>query len=520
VSRPAAITLGAYELHERIGEGGSGQVYRATGPTGTVAVKILGPAGELDAAARARFDREIATLAQLSHPNLVQLVDRGTDPDLGSYLVLPLLAGINLRGLCSGKSLCPEAALLLLAPIIAATAALHDAGFVHRDLKPENAIAAPDGTITVIDLGLAWSDGMTRHTDTGAAVGSVGYMAPEQIDGRPVGGAADVWALGVMLYEWIAGKRPFQRARPSEEAAAVMLASSARLDAVDRRCSAALADLVASCLALDPKARPTAQALGDVVAAQIDWTDDVTRERATAVADPVGYVGRVAAFRVRQLERLAEDALADAKPFVALACCDRALAYTPDHAPLLELVTRAEAATARARPAKPTERWRWKWPAIALAGCAVATTAAVALVSRHPTAPADPWGGGYYTPPSQEELARAAAERDKDRELLKGTFTVMGGIAKMFDRHDQVNDPLPGAPPGSPTTARGWLQQARRQDPHDAVISLRYALEIDPDWDEAAGALCRVLRASKDSAAHAACKHACELGDGNACKDP
>src|SRR4029077_12903712 len=125
--------------------------------------------------------------------------------------------------LVAGRALCPEAAVLLALPVIEAAAALHAAGYVHRDLKPENAIASPDGSVTVIDLGLAWRDGMTRHTETGAAVGSVGYMAPEQIDGRRVDGRADVWALGVMIYEWIAGKRPFQRARPTEEAAAVVL---------------------------------------------------------------------------------------------------------------------------------------------------------------------------------------------------------------------------------------------------------------------------------------------------------
>ncbi|MCW5806297.1 MAG: protein kinase, partial [Deltaproteobacteria bacterium] len=173
----AGIELGPYRLLERIGEGGNGQVYRAKGPSGTVAVKVLGPASDLDDAARARFSREIAALEQIAHPHLVKLLDHGLDPEIGPYLVLPLLAGRNLRAQCGGKGLCPEAALLLVQPIAEAIAALHAAGYVHRDLKPENVIAGPDGAITVIDLGLAWRDGMTRHTDTGAAVGSVGYMS-------------------------------------------------------------------------------------------------------------------------------------------------------------------------------------------------------------------------------------------------------------------------------------------------------------------------------------------------------
>ena len=301
-------------------------MYRARGPEGAVAVKVLAPASDMDDAARARFLREIGALGQITHPNLVRLIDHGIDPELGPYLVLPLLAGTNLRALCGNRAICPEAALLVIQPVAHATAALHAAGYVHRDLKPENAIAAPDGSITVIDLGLAWREGMTRHTDTGTAVGSVGYMAPEQIEGRTVDGRTDVWALGVILYEMIAGKRPFSRARPAEEAAAALLGSCPRLTAADRRASEELADLVARCLALDPARRPSAAELATAIDALIDWTDDVIGERAAAVADPVEYQARVAPFRTRRVERLAREAIEGGAPFAALAHCDRGLA--------------------------------------------------------------------------------------------------------------------------------------------------------------------------------------------------
>ena len=495
-------------------------MFRATGPTGAVAVKILAPAVDVDAAARARFDREIAALGQLAHPNLVTLVDHGFDLELGPYLVLPLLAGTNLRALCGGRALCPETAMLLVQPVVAATAALHAAGYVHRDLKPENAIASPDGVITVIDLGLAWSDGMTHHTDTGTTVGSVGYMAPEQIEGRTVDAAADIWALGVILYEWIAGKRPFQRARPSEEAAAVLLATCSRLDAADRRCSAELADLVASCLALDPSKRPTAAALDAAITQLIDWTDDVVTERAAAVADPAGYQARVAPFRIRRLDRLACDALAAGKPFVALAYCDRGLAYAPDDPRMLELVAYAEAATARpgatAMPATglPARSPRWKWIAIAIIGCLVG--AAVAFVAMPGTAP-DPWADrGTYTPPTAAEQDKAATERERDRELFRQTFSLFGHMVNALDKHDAVVE-LPDVPSGSPRTARAWLQRAARQAPSDAISSVRHALEIDPDWAEAQSALCKALVATQDRDTEAACKRACELGDATAC---
>jgi tetratricopeptide (TPR) repeat protein len=533
VQKPASIELGPYQLLERIGEGGSGQVYRARGPAGPVAVKLLGPASDMDDAARARFRREIAALSQLAHPHLVSMIDHGVDPELGPYLVLPLLAGTTLRELAAGRALCPEAALLVIQPIVEATAALHAAGYVHRDLKPENAIASPDGSITVIDLGLAWREGMTRHTDTGAAVGSVGYMAPEQIEGNPVDTSADVWALGVMLYEWIAGKRPFSRARPAEEAAAMLLGQFPRLTAADRRCADDLADLVARCLSIDPARRPTTAELASAIAAMIDWTDAVATERAAAIADPVAYQARIAPFRVRRLERLAREAIDAGKPFAALAYCDRGLAYSPDHAKLLELVAAAEAATAGTRPPPNTPPHLVvtapaRPSALAPSGDAVITNTTSPIAAAAPSEPtrkrrkAWPWlvGAGvlvwfgaitaYIVVP--DRTPKPAAERTfeadtskldpKDRELANGIVTMFGRALDKVPDHG-----APAKPTGkAPTTASGWLELAATQEPAEAVVSVRQALALSPSWLDAQIALCAALAASKDTGAIAACE--------------
>ena len=228
-------------------------MFRADGPDGAVAVKVLAPAAELDPAARARFGREAAALSALHHPGLVRLLDHGIDDELGPYLVLPLVEGPTLRALVAGAAVPPEAAVLLAAPIAEAIVALHRAGYVHRDLKPDNVLIGADGRVTVIDLGLAWHGAMTRLTETGTTVGSVGYMAPEQLEGATVDGAADVWALAVMLYEWIAGRRPFARARAGEEAAATLVGRYPAL--ADRRVDATLATLVTRGLDADPAAR-------------------------------------------------------------------------------------------------------------------------------------------------------------------------------------------------------------------------------------------------------------------------
>ena len=496
-----SIQLGPYQLHERIGEGGNGQVYRATGPAGTVAVKLVGNPNDFDEATLARFKREIAMLGELSHPSLIALIDHGVDPELGPYLVLPLLAGPTLRDLLKGRAVCPEAALLLILPIAEAAAALHARGFVHRDLKPENAIATPDGTITVIDLGLAWGESMTRHTESGAAVGSIGYMSPEQLDGQHVDAAADVWAIGVMIYEAIAGKRPFARARPTEEVAATLLGAYAKLTAADRRSSDELADLVGTCLTIEAAKRPSIDELVTKLRAQIDWTDDIAGERAAAIADPVGYQARVAAFRVRRLERVAREAIDAGKPFVALAVCDRGLAYAPDHAALVELIAKAESATAgklkpapvvETKPPPPKTNTTW------IIGATIVGVAAIFAFAYYKTRKDDPWEVKTTAAPT---VTTTSSVSDSDKALVRD---FMGLFSKVLDT---TKSPAPSSDPGgrTPTTATGWLELARTQEPKDAVVSLRHALTLSPDWPDAQDALCLALAGSQDEGAIEVC---------------
>jgi protein kinase-like protein len=503
VPKPSTtIELGPYRLDERIGEGGVGQVYRADGPTGPVAVKILGPASDLDDAARARFHREIAALGQITHPHLVPLLDHGLDAELGPYLVLPLLPGATLRTLIAGRALGPDAALLLAEPIAQATAALHAAGYVHRDLKPENVIAGPDGSITVIDLGLAWREGMTRHTDTGAAVGSVGYMSPEQLEGRPVDDRTDVWALGVMLHEWTTGTRPFARDRAAEEAAAVLLGTCRRLTTIDQRCSEQLGDLVARCLAIDPARRPRADELARAITAQIDAPADHAAERAAAIADPTGYAAHIAPQRARDLARRARESLATGAPFVALAHCDRGLAYVPDDTELLALVSAAEpspvSSEQRTSPPAPTTTRspRRRWWLVLAALPVIVIVAALALPSSPPPPPSDPWA----TSSSSDQPPPASAMAPSDRALLGSFITLFG---KALDARDA--NPRPARTGLAPTTATGWLELAADQSPPDAVASIRHALTLQPGWPKAQSALCVALAAAHDPGAVPAC---------------
>ncbi|HEY4238811.1 MAG TPA: protein kinase [Kofleriaceae bacterium] len=409
-----ALRLGDYALAERLGEGASGTVYRAADASGApVAVKLLGAAAELEPeAARARFAREVKILASLDHPSLVHLVDHGVDDELGPYLVMPLVAGRTLRAAVTGAKLCPEAAIVLAEPIAAAIAALHAQGLVHRDLKPENIMLGPDGRVVVVDLGLAWGPAHTRHSVEGAAIGTVPYMAPEQLEGAGVGTAADVWAIGVMLYELVAGKRPFARARAAEEAAAALVGAYAPLDAVDARCPPELVRLVAQALDRVPASRPSAADVATELAAMIDWADPAEhgRERAAIAHAPAAYTARVAPFRVRREKRLAREAIEARRPFAALAHVDRALAYAPDDPELRSLADEAERKSSPEAPtrdasgpvvptaileppasqAPPHQRRTLAIVAAAVLGAATVGGTAVALVNHLSSEPSEP----------------------------------------------------------------------------------------------------------------------------------
>ncbi len=485
-------------------------MFRAEGPAGPVAIKVLAPAAELDPAARARFAREARALAELRHAGLVALLDHGIDDELGPYLVLPLLDGANLRVAVGGARLGPEAAVLLAAPIADAVAAMHAAGFVHRDVKPENVIVGPDGHVTLIDLGLAWREGMTRHTESGAAVGTIGYMAPEQIEGRDVGAPADVWAIGVMLHEWIAGTRPFARARPGEEAAAALVGGAARLTAVDRRVDDELAALVSRCLAPHAGDRPSARELADQLAARARaHTPGDDAERATLMAAPAAYAARIAPAQARRLASEAAAALADGQPFVALAACDRGLAHAPDDAELLALVARIEAEAGALRTAdvtghgaagaavstapavpSPTARRRARWFVLGGAFAVIAGAIAAAVA-----------GGDDSGPPVATLDAAPSPDAAPDEGLA-----LARDVVDLFGRalDERAQDPSrPNRP--TPTTATGWLARARTEPPAAALVSARRALALAPTWGDAHREECRALVALDDPAADASC---------------
>jgi Flp pilus assembly protein TadD len=461
------------------------QVYRATGPAGqVVAVKLLAAGTPSDdPAARARFAREVAVLSGLDHPCLPRLLDHGIDDDLGPWLAMPFITGTTLRALLSGTRLCPEGALVLLARLLDGLGALHQAGLVHRDIKPENVMLSPEGTLRLVDLGLAFQPGQVRHTEEGAVSGSVPYLSPEQIDGRGITPASDVWAVGVMAHEWITGKRPFERARPAEEVAAILSGAYKPIEGVDRRVSRELAALLASCLRQEPAQRPPdARALAAQVTRLIDWVPAllVESELVALSADPAGYQARVAAFRVAALKREADAAQVAGDTFAALRHLDRALAYRPDDPDLLARVDRvsSSAPPPAATPALPRRR-PLPWKIIAVASV-VALAAAALLIwrVRTPAQPKAPEPVAVET--LMTDVAPAAAPA-APMPPTSGSLALTPIAAASLSNDDPPQPITEKAAPGEPLIPPELLGPA---GPAAALASLRKQVADNPSDPE------------------------------------
>ncbi len=208
---------GRYRVEARIAVGGMATVYRTvdTRLDRVLALKVMHPTLAADRTFVERFIREAKSVARLSHPNVVGVYDQGTD---GSYVYLAMeyVAGCTLRDVLRERgALQPRAALDILEPVLAALGAAHRAGFVHRDMKPENVLIGDDGRVKVADFGLVRAVDTVTST-TGAVLGTVSYLAPEQLEHGTTDTRVDVYACGVMLYEMLTGGKPHAGDSPAQ----------------------------------------------------------------------------------------------------------------------------------------------------------------------------------------------------------------------------------------------------------------------------------------------------------------
>jgi Tol biopolymer transport system component/predicted Ser/Thr protein kinase len=304
--------LGSYEITAKLGEGGMGEVYRATDTKlrRDVAIKVLPAAFTEDKERLARFEREAQLLAQLHHPNIASIF--GLEESGGvRALVMELVEGETLAERMEGGRLAPAEALAIARQIAEALEAAHEKGIVHRDLKPQNIKLTEDGRVKVLDFGLAKaveaSGGISTptqlaHSPTltlgatieGVILGTAAYMAPEQARGKPVDKRADIWAFGVVLYEMLSGERLFE-AESVPEILSAVLTRELDWSRLAPGTPPAVRRLLRRCLARDPKDRLHDIADARIVLAELERgeSDVAARDNlpAAAAARPRRWLG-------------------------------------------------------------------------------------------------------------------------------------------------------------------------------------------------------------------------------------
>jgi len=265
---PAAksqIRIGRYRVIGRIGRGGMGMVYRGLDETleREVALKTLTTEGTLDEESRRRFEIEAKAAAKLQHPNIVTVFELSQDRGV-PYIAMELLPGTDLEALLrAGEPLLFQEKLEIVIQICRGLSYAHEHGVVHRDIKPSNIRLLDDGTAKIMDFGIAKLGGQNL-TKSGMMVGTVHYMSPEQVRGGALDGRSDIFSAGVILYELLAGHRPFRGEAATEILFKIVHEEPPALDVERLGGSADLQDIVRRALAKTPDGRPpTAAALAD-----------------------------------------------------------------------------------------------------------------------------------------------------------------------------------------------------------------------------------------------------------------
>jgi serine/threonine protein kinase len=263
----AGTKLGRYEIRSTLGAGGMGEVYRArdTQLGRDVAIKVLPSAFAVDQDRLRRFEHEACAASALNHPNILVVHDIASDG--APYVVFELLEGETLRTRIRGTALGQRRALEYASQIARGLAAAHEKGIIHRDLKPDNIFITNDGRVKILDFGLAklievddesvQTDIPTRRVDTepGVAMGTLGYISPEQLKGGVADQRSDIFSFGAVLYEMLSGRRAFQRESRAETMSAILKEDPPELSDTNKGVSTTLERLVNHCLEKNPESR-------------------------------------------------------------------------------------------------------------------------------------------------------------------------------------------------------------------------------------------------------------------------
>lgn len=259
-------TLSHYQILEKIGSGGMGEVYRAHDEhlEREVAIKVLSPGTLSDETSRKRFHKEALALSKLNHPNIATVHDFDTQQGL-DFLVMEYIEGASLREKLASGPLEEKQILDLATQLAEGLSAAHERGVVHRDLKPGNLWITKDGRLKILDFGLAKlfdparggvrAETITQSVNDSQLIGSLPYMAPEQVSGEHIDARTDIYGAGVVLYEMATHKRPFCEDSVSRLLASILQASMEEPRAINPRLSAELERIILKCLEREPGRR-------------------------------------------------------------------------------------------------------------------------------------------------------------------------------------------------------------------------------------------------------------------------
>lgn len=282
--------IGSYEVRQHLARGGMADVYLAydVDLQRKVALKIILPALTADSQFVDRFRREAQTAARLEHPCIVQVYSIGMANGTQPYIAMQFIEGGDLQGLIrqarqDGRKLTAIQALTITRYMADALVVAHNAGVIHRDLKPSNILIRPDGAPVMVDLGIAAVQGGPKLTHTGTLIGTPNYMSPEQAKGEHLDGRSDIYSLGVILYEMLAGKRPFEADDPLAVLHKHVYEQVPPLETARPDLASQTLELVYACLQKDPAHRPqTAQEM-------LNWLDyALEAEGAEGAVSPSG----------------------------------------------------------------------------------------------------------------------------------------------------------------------------------------------------------------------------------------
>ena len=259
--------IGHYRVLEKIGSGAMGEVFRARDERlgRDVALKLIRPASSDNPDHLRRFELEARAAAALNHPNIVAVYDVGFS-DGTPYIVCELLEGQTLRKRLSEGALPVRVALDYALQIVQGLIAAHDRRIVHRDLKPENLFVTTDGRVKILDFGVAKLQSapedsarsveeLTTVTRSGAVIGTVAYMSPEQLRSKPVDHRSDIFSVGAILYEMLAGRRAFRGETEVDTMTAVLLENPPEIDLEQARVPESILQIVRHCLEKEPENR-------------------------------------------------------------------------------------------------------------------------------------------------------------------------------------------------------------------------------------------------------------------------